>query len=74
MVLGHFWSTRNFTLTAFGHLKLSEGGYYVSQACTLRKTSMTSIGVHTSYCTGNTVKSLVANDKKVFKILTFWTY
>ena len=60
-----------YTLTAFGRIKSSEGGYDVSHACTLRKTGRTRVGVHTSYGTGNRVKSLVANDEKVFKNLTF---
>jgi hypothetical protein len=66
--------TEFYTLTAFGRLKSREGGYHVSQACTLRKTGRTRVGVHTSYGTGNIVKSLVANDKKVFKMLTSRTY
>jgi hypothetical protein len=63
--------TEFYTFTAFERLKSSEGAYHVSQACTLRKTSRTRLGVHTSYDTGNIGKSLVANDKKVFRILTF---
>jgi hypothetical protein len=66
--------TKFYTLTAFGRLKSSEGGYRVSQACTLRKTGKTRVGVHTSYGTGNIVKSLEANDQKVFKTLAFRTY
>ena len=31
-------------------------------------------GVHTSYGTGDSIKSLVANNESVFKILTFRTY
>jgi hypothetical protein len=58
-------------LTAFGRFKSSEGGYDVSHACTLRKTGRRRVGVHTSYGTGNRVKSLVAIDEKVFKILNF---
>ena len=69
--LGH---SKFYTLTDFGRLKSSEGAYRVSQAYTLRKTGRTRVGVHTSSGTGNIVKSLVANDKKVFKTLTFRTY
>ena len=29
------------------------------------------VGVHMSYSTGNSIKSLVASDEKVFKDLTF---
>ena len=63
-----------YNLTAFGRLKSSQGGYRVSHGRTLRKTGMTRVGLRTSYGTENIVTSLVANDKKVLKILTFKTY
>ena len=66
--------TKFYNLIAFGRLKSIEGGYRVSHACTLRKTGRTRVGDHTSSGTGNIVKSLVANDKKVFKVLIFRTY
>ena len=31
-------------------------------------------GVHTSYSTGDNIKSLVANDDRIFKPLTFLTH
>jgi hypothetical protein len=61
-------------LTAFGRLKSSEDGYHVTPACTIRKIGRTCEEVNTSYGTRNIVKSLVANDEKVFKILTFRNY
>jgi hypothetical protein len=70
--LGNFLKqTKFYTLTAFGRFKSSEGRYRVSHARTLRKTGRTGVGVHTSNGTGKIVMSLVANDKKVFKIVTF---
>jgi hypothetical protein len=60
-----------YTLTAFGRFKSSEGRYRVSHARTLRKPGRTRVGVNTSNGTGNIVTSLAANDKGVFKIVTF---
>jgi hypothetical protein len=58
-------------LTAFGHLKSCGGGHHVSHICTLRETSRTRKGVHTSYNMRNDVKQLAANGNNVFKISTF---
>jgi hypothetical protein len=52
--LGNFLKeSKLYTLTVFGHLKSCWGGYHISHACTLRKTSRTCLRVHMSYYTGN---------------------
>jgi hypothetical protein len=57
---------------SFGPLKSCRGRIHGRQAFTVRKTGKTLIwGVHTSHNTGGSIRSLVANDKKDFKIFTF---
>jgi hypothetical protein len=41
--------------------------------CTLRETSGTSIGVHTSYGMEKSVKAIIANDENVYKNVNSWT-
>jgi len=45
------------------------GRYHFNYTCTLRKSSKTTVGVHTRFGTENSIKSLVANDEKGIRIL-----
>jgi hypothetical protein len=60
-----------YILTFFGCLKSCGDIYHASHTCTLRKNCRTHVGVRMSYGMGNSIKSLVASDEKVFKNLTF---
>jgi len=71
-LLGTFWSCQNLILwTVFGCLKSCVGGYHLSHTRTLIKIFWTCVVVRTSYGTGDNVTSLVTNDEKALRILTF---
>ena len=54
--LGNFLKeSKLYSLRAFGHLTSWWGGYHISHACTLKKTSRMRLRVYMSYYTGNKV-------------------
>ena len=68
-----FYSVEILDFDTSEPLKIFGGGYHVGYTTTL-KITCSLYGVHTSCGTGDTIKSLVANVEKVFKILIFRAY